>query len=175
MDLTLVTVARRGCVKLMFSITVSRPLTVADVAAVFVAFTPPGAQLVVQPPGADVPDDMGSLWAILEPTEDPAWPLGLVVHVYECDLGPYPDLRLAEHIGERFGVDVLCGVHPSLVDVDPYDPYYALALVGGRWHLASTAGTRLTGPYTVCDADGFRNEPGDEPVELIRPVVVDTR
>lgn len=159
----------------MFSITVSRPLTVAEVVGALAALTPPGLRLVVQPPGADVPDDMGSLWATLEPTEDPTWPLGLVVHVHECDLGPYPDLRLAEHIGERFGVDVLCGVHPSLVDVDPYDPYYALALVGGRWHLASTAGTRLMGPYTVRGADGFRTEPGDEPVKLIRPVVVDTR
>ena len=159
----------------MFSITVSRPLAVAEVVAAFVALTPPGLQLVVQPPGADVPDDMGSLWASLEPTEDPAWPLGLVVHVYECDLGPYPDLRLAEHLGEQFGTDVLCGVDPSLVDVDPHDPYYALALVGGRWYLASTAGTRLMGPYTVCGADGLRNEPGDAPVELIRPVVVDTR
>ncbi|MEU6227975.1 hypothetical protein [Streptomyces sp. NPDC047042] len=160
---------------IMFSITVSRPLTVAEVVAAFVALTPPGLQLVVQPPGADVPDDMGSLWAGLEPTEDPAWPLGLVVHAYECDLGPYPDLRLAEHIGERFGADVLCGVDPSLVDVDPWDPYQALALVGGRWYLASTAGTRLMGPYTSCGADGFRNEPGDEPVKLIRPVAVDTR
>ncbi|MET9088112.1 hypothetical protein ABZX77_40580 [Streptomyces sp. NPDC004237] len=159
----------------MFSITVSRPLTVAEVVAVFVALTPPGLQLVVQPPGADVPDPMGSLWAGLEPTGDPAWPLGLVVHVYECDLGPYPDLRLAEHIGERFGADVLCGVDPSLVDVDPWDPYYALALVGGRWYLASTAGTRLMAPYISCGADGFRTEPGDEPVKLIRPVVVDTR
>ncbi|MET8981082.1 hypothetical protein ABZX85_36325 [Streptomyces sp. NPDC004539] len=159
----------------MFSVTVSRPLTVADVVAALAELFPPGTRLVLQPPGADVPDDTGGLWAGLEPTEDPAWPLGLVVHVYECDLGPYPDLRFAEHIGERLGVNVLCGVDPSLVDVDPQDPYYSLTLVGGRWYLASTAFTRLWGPYTVCDADGFREEPGDEPVKLIRPVVVDTR
>ncbi|MEU0407698.1 hypothetical protein ABZ307_07680 [Streptomyces griseorubiginosus] len=156
----------------MFSLTVSRPLSVAEVVAAFVALAPSGLRLVVQPPGADVPDDMGSLWAVLEPTEDPAWPLGLVVHVHECDLGPYPDLRLAEHLGERFGMDVLCGVDASLVEVDPHDPYYALALVGGSWYLASTAGTRLMGPYTVCDAGDLRNEPGDEPVKLLRPVVV---
>ena len=160
---------------IMFSITVSRALTVAEVAATFMELIPPGLQLVVQPPGADVPDNTGRLWASLEPTDDPAWPLGLVVHVCECDLGPYPDLRLAEHIGERFDVDVLCGVDPSLVDVDPQDPYYRLALVGGRWYLASTAYTRLMGPYLTRDADGFREELGNEPVKLIRPIVVDTR
>ncbi|MFB7473576.1 hypothetical protein [Kitasatospora sp. NPDC056184] len=160
----------------MFSITVSRALSVADVAAVFAELVPPGLPLAVQPPGADVPDGIGGLWAILEPTEDPAWPLGLVVHVYACDLGPYPDLRFAEHIGERLGVDVLCGVDPSFVEVDPQDPYYSLALVGGRWYLAGTAGTRLWGPYSVRGADGrLREEPGGEAVRLLRPVVVDTR
>ncbi|MDH6580744.1 hypothetical protein [Kitasatospora sp. MAP5-34] len=160
---------------IMFSITVSWALTVADVVATFVELIPPGLQLVVQPPGADAPDNIGSLWASLKPTEDPAWPLDLVVYVHECDLGPYPDLRVAEHVGERLGVDVLGGVYPSLADVDPRDPYYALALIGGRWYLASTAGSRLMGPYTVCGADGIRTETGDEPVKLIRPVVVDTR
>ncbi|MCF1592934.1 hypothetical protein [Streptomyces muensis] len=160
---------------IMFSITLSRAFSVAEVAATFMELIPPGLHLVVQPPGADVPDNTGSLWASLEPTDDPAWPLGLVVHVYECDLGPNPDLRLAEHIAERFDVDVLCGVDPSLVDVDPQDPYYRLALVGGRWYLASTAYTRLMGPYVTRDAGGFREELGNEPVKLIRPVVVDTR
>ncbi|MFI6014511.1 hypothetical protein ACIBAG_37935 [Streptomyces sp. NPDC051243] len=160
---------------IMFSITLSRAFTVAEVAAIFMELIPPGLQLVVQPPGADVPDNIGSLWASLEPTDDPAWPLGLVVHVYECDLGPYPDLRLAEHIAERFDVDVLCGVDPSLVDVDPQDPYCRLALVGGRWYLASAAYTRLMGPYVTGGADGFREELGNEAVKLLRPVVVDTR
>ena len=149
---------------IMFRLTVSRALTVADVVAAFMDLMPPGLRVAVRPDGADVPDDVESLslWAGLKPTEDQAWPLDLEVYVYEFDLGPYPDLRAAEHVAERLGVDVLCGVCPSLVDVDPRDPYYALALVGGRWHLASTAWTRLTGPYT-------------EPVKLIRPVVVDTR
>ncbi|OPC77049.1 hypothetical protein B4N89_41485 [Embleya scabrispora] len=159
----------------MLGITVSRALTIADVMAVFGELLPRGLRSVVRPPGADVPDDTGNLWASLEPTHDPAWPLGLVVHVYEFDLGPYPDLRLAEHIATRLGTDVLCGVDPSLADVDPWDPYYALALVDGRWHLASTAGSRLMGPYTVCDVDGVREEPGDEPVRLLRRIGVDTR
>ncbi|MEU6312890.1 hypothetical protein [Streptomyces sp. NPDC047014] len=117
---------------------------------------------------------MESLWASLESTEDPSWPRSLGVHLHECDLGQYRDLRFAGHIGERFGVDVLCGTDPSLVDADPHDPYHALALVGGRWYLAGTAATRLMGAYTVYDADGLREEPGDEPVRLIRPVAVDT-
>ncbi|MET8830201.1 hypothetical protein ABZX40_32110 [Streptomyces sp. NPDC004610] len=150
----------------MFSLTLSRPLSVADVVALLAALAPPGLRLLVQPPGAEVPDDIRGVWVTLEPTRDPAWPLGLVVHTDAFDLGPYPDLRLAEHIAERFGADVLCGAEPSLAGVDPDDPYYALALVGGRWHLASTAFTRL-------HASG--EEPDDEPVMLIRPVAVDTR
>ncbi|MFJ6723861.1 hypothetical protein ACIQPQ_03005 [Streptomyces sp. NPDC091281] len=161
----------------MFTVTVSRSLSVAEVAAVCARWVVPGPELVVQAPGAEVPDVVGRLWAGLEPTGDPAWPLGLVVHLHPRDLGPCPDLRFAEHLRERYGVDVLCGVPPSLVDVDPYDPYYALALVGGRWHLASTAGTRLMGPYDVRggggDGDGSAaTVPGDEPVRLIRPVAV---
>lgn len=159
----------------MFSITVSRALTVADVVATFVELIPPGLQLVVQPDEADIPADTGDLWIRLVGNEDPAWPLSLdVLGGYDCGLGSYPDLRVAEQMGVRHGVDVLCGVDPSVCDVDPLDPYYRLALVGGRWYLASTAGTRLMGPYTVCDADVFRMEPGEEPVKLIRPVVVDT-
>lgn len=171
----LVAAAQHGYVTIMFSITVSRTLTVADVVATFVALIPPGLQLVVQPDEAGIADDMGDLWIRLVANEDPAWPLSLdVLGRYDCGLGPYPDLRVAEHLGVRHGVDVLCGIDPSLSDVDPLDPYYRLALIGRRWYLASTAGTRLMGPYTVYDADGVRKEPGDEPVKLIRPVVVDT-
>ncbi|MEV7289520.1 hypothetical protein AB0O01_34070 [Streptomyces sp. NPDC093252] len=150
----------------MFSLTVSRPLSVADVVALFAALAPPGLPLLVQPPGGEVPDDVRGVWVTLEPTRDPAWPLSLAVHVHEFDLGPHPDLRLAEHIAARFRADVLCGAEPALTGVDPDDPYYALALVGGRWHLASTAFTRL-------HASG--EEPDDEPVMLIRPVAVDAR
>ncbi|MGV9310662.1 hypothetical protein ACWDR0_00515 [Streptomyces sp. NPDC003691] len=156
----------------MFGITVSRPLSVAEVTGLFASLAPPGSPLVIQPPGAAVPDGIGSVWAGLEPTGDPAWPLGLVVHHCVCELGPYPDLRLAEHIAERFGADVLCGADPAFADVDPADPYYSLALVGGRWYLASTARTRLAGPSVM---SGGRELPADgEPVLLIRPVPVDT-
>jgi hypothetical protein len=161
-----------------FSVVVSRSLSVAEVAAAFVDVIPPGLPLVVQPDGADVPDDMGSLWATLQCTADPAWPLALVVHhvADECGLGSCPDLRIAEWFGDRFGVDALCDVDPSVCVVDPHDPYFSLARVGGSWYLASTAGTRLMGPYLVVRADGAgEQEPGDEPVKLIRPVVVAAR
>ena len=153
----------------MFSITVSRSLTVDHVVDVFEDLIPTGLRLVVQPDDADVPDNTGDLWIRLVDNEDPRWPLSLdVVGGYDCGLGPHPDLRVAEHMGERLGVDVLCGVDPSVSDVDPSDPYYRLALVGGRWYLASVAFTRLTGPDT---ADSLH----DESVKLIRPVVVRTR
>ena len=153
----------------MFSITVSRSLTVDHVVDVFEDWIPTGVQLVVQPDDADVPDNTGDLWIRLVDNEDPRWPLSLdVVGGYDCGLGPHPDLRVAEHMGERLGVDVLCGVDPSVSDVDPSDPYYRLALVGGRWYLASVAFTRLTGQDT---ADSLH----DESVKLIRPVVVRTR
>ncbi|MFJ1753437.1 hypothetical protein [Kitasatospora sp. NPDC088134] len=149
----------------VFSLTVSRGLTVAETTAALADLLPPGAHLVVQPPGADVPADPGSLWATLEPTADPAWPLGLVVHTHACDLGPHPDLRLAEHLARRLAVDVLCGTDPAFTDVDPQDPSYSLALVDGRWHLADTTGARLWDDGT----DGT-----DAPVELLRPAPVDT-
>ena len=153
----------------MFSITVSRSLTVDHVFGLFEELIPAGLQLVVQPDDADIPDDMGDLWIRLVDNEDPAWPLSLdVVGGYDCGLGPYPDLRVAEHMGERPGVDALCGVDPAVSGVDPLDPYYRLALVGGRWYLASVALTRLMGPDTEGSLHG-------EPVKLIRPVVVGTR
>ncbi|MCH0566593.1 MULTISPECIES: hypothetical protein [unclassified Streptomyces] len=155
----------------MFNMAFSRSLTVDDVVAMLGEVVPPGTQLLVQDGDWDVPDEVTGLWARLRDTGDPAWPLALEVLVCPCDLGPYPDLRVAEHIGARLGMDVLCDVDPAVCEVDPSDPYYVLALVGGRWFLASTAGTRFAGPYT----DGSREWPGDKAVALIRPVVVRTR
>jgi hypothetical protein len=161
-----------------FTVIVSRLLAVDEVIAALAEVLPPGLRSVVQPDGTDVPDDLGSLWATLQRTADPAWPLAVVVHwaAAECGLGACPDLRVAEQLGDRFGVDALCDVDPSVCVVDPHDPYYSLARVGGRWHLASTAGTRLMGPYMAPRVDGgWVTEPGDGPVRLIRPVVVAVR
>ncbi|MFI5532015.1 hypothetical protein ACIA8O_26125 [Kitasatospora sp. NPDC051853] len=156
----------------MFSITVSRALGVADVRATFEESVRPGLRTVVELDGGGPPDLTGDLWVGLVVTTDPAWPLSLdVLGADDCGLGPHPDLRVAERLAECHGVDVLCGVDPAFVDVDPQDPYYRLALVGGRWYLASTAGTRLAGPYAAPDEDGFR----DDPVELIRQVEMDLR
>ncbi|MFD4572592.1 hypothetical protein ACFWNK_06575 [Streptomyces sp. NPDC058417] len=59
----------------MFTVTVSRSLSAAEVAevvAVCARWVVPGPELVVQAPGAEVPDAVGRLWAGLEPTGDPA-------------------------------------------------------------------------------------------------------
>jgi hypothetical protein len=94
--------------------------------------------------------------------------LNVLVCRVECGLGPYPDLRIAAGLWERFGADALCGTNPFAGELDPHDPYWSLACVGGQWYLASTAGTRLMGPYT----DGTREFVGDEAVRLVRPVAV---
>ena len=78
------------------------------------------------------------------------------------------ELRVAVGLRERFGADALCGTCPFAGELDPYDPYWSLAYINDRWYLASTAGTRLMGPYS----DGVREFPGDEAVKLVRPVAV---
>ncbi|GAA2997103.1 hypothetical protein GCM10020229_07000 [Kitasatospora albolonga] len=128
----------------MFSITVSQELTPAEVRAVFEAAVLPGLRIVVEPDDGGPPDLTGDAWVGLVANEDPAWPLSLdVLAGDDCGLGAHPDLRIASRLAERHGVDVLCGTDTAFVDVDPQDPYYRLALVGGHWYLASTADTRL--------------------------------
>ncbi|MFG2819567.1 hypothetical protein ACGFX4_09085 [Kitasatospora sp. NPDC048365] len=112
--------------------------------ATFEVSVRPGLTIVVEPDDPGPPDLTGDLWVGLVANEDPAWPLSLdVLAGDDCGLGPHPDLRIASQLAGCHDVDVLCGVDPAFVDVDPQDPYYRLALVGGQWHLASTAGTRL--------------------------------
>lgn len=86
----------------------------------------------------------------------------------ECKLGPYPDLRIAAKLWKKFGANSLCGTYPFVGDLDPHDPYWSLACVGGQWYLASTCGTRLMGPYT----DAVREYPGEDTIRLVRPIVV---
>jgi hypothetical protein len=83
-------------------------------------------------------------------------------------LGPFPDVRIAERLWQRFATNSLCDVYPFAGDLDPHDPYWSLACIEGRWYLASTCGTRLMGPYT----EGASKIPGDDKVRLIRPVTV---
>ncbi len=108
------------------------------------------------------PDEPGAIFGTLSGTDDPAWPclFDCFICRSECGLGPYPDLHVASLAWERFGLDALCSTYPFVGNLDPADPYWSLALVGGRWFLASTCGTRLM-------SDEDRGS-----IRLIRPVVV---
>ena len=153
-----------------FDIVLSRLLTPSDIAAALADLIPSGLRVDVQSSVDGLPHEPGAIWAIASGTDDPDWPcvLNVLACCTECELGPYPDLRIAAHLWERFGVDALCGTYPFAGELAPHDPYWSLACVGGQWHLASTAGTRLMGPYT----DGTCEFPGTDPVRLVRPLVV---
>ena len=158
----------------LFDIVLSKPLDPSDIAAGFADLIPAGLRVDVRRDLSEFPDEPGAIWALLGSTDDPAWPciLNVLVCRDECRLGPYPDLRVAAGLWERFGADALCGTYSFAGELDPHDPYWSLAHISGRWYLASTAGTRFMGPYT----DGVREFQGDEAVKLVRPVVVpDTR
>jgi hypothetical protein len=153
-----------------FDIVLSKPLTPGDLSAALASLIPLGLRVDVGQDLAEFPDEPGAIWALVGGTDDPAWPcvLNVLVSRDECGLGPYPDLRVAIHLWERFGADSLCGTYPFAGELDPHDPYWSLACVGGQWYLASTSGTRLMGPYT----DGVQKFFGDEAVRLVRPVTV---
>jgi hypothetical protein len=153
-----------------FDIVLSKPLAPETIAAALAGLIPRGLRVDVRRDMAELRDEPGAVWALVGSTDDPAWPcvLNVLVCRDECELGPYPDLRVAVHLWEQFGADALCGTYPFAGELDPHDPYWSLACVGGRWYLASTAGSRLMGPYT----DGVRTFPGDEAVRMVRPVVV---
>lgn len=153
----------------MFGITLSTILTADDIAAAFARLIPPGLKIDVFPE-SDTPDEVGAIWAYLGKTNDPAWPCTVdVIYSDECDLGDYPDLRVAEYLHKCFGCNVLCGTYPFVGDLSPHDPYWALAYVNGHWYLTDTCDTPLMGPYTC---GGGEIDPGTEEVLLIRPITV---
>lgn len=149
-----------------FDIVLSKLLSPGDVAAALTDLVPNGCGIDVGRDVADLPTEPGAIWAIVGASDDPAWPciVNVLVCRDECRLTPFPDLRIAVHLRERFGTDALCGTQPFVGELDPLDPYWSLAYVGGSWHLASTVGTPLMGPYS----DG----PGQAPVRLLRPIEV---
>lgn len=153
-----------------FDIVLSKPIAPDDLVAALAELIPPGLRVDVRRDVADLPDEPGAVSATVSGTDDPAWPCILKVHMFgeKCRLGPYPDLRIAAYLWERFGADALCDTYPFVGELDAHNPYWSLACVGGRWHLASTSGTRLMGPHT----DGTREFPGDAAIRLVRPVAV---
>lgn len=150
-----------------FDIVLSRSLAREDARSLLRALVPPGLVVHVATDIAEPPDDDAALWAVLvELDADPDWPcmLNVVSCTDDCGLAPYPDLRIAAALWARFGIDALCATWPFVGPLDPHHPYWWLACVQGTWHLASTAGTRLMGPYG--------DDPGGQFVVLVRPVEV---
>ncbi len=157
-----------------FDIVLSKMLAPGEIVAALAELIPAGLQVDVRQDMAELPDELGAVWALVGNTDDPAWLCVFKVLVChdDCGLGPYPDLLVASKLWERFGADALCSTYPFVGELDPDDPYWSLACLGGRWYLVSTAGTRLMGPYT----DGVNEFPGNDAVRLVRPVAVpDTR
>jgi hypothetical protein len=153
-----------------FDIVLSKLLGPDELAVALACLITPGLRVDVRRDIGDLPEAPGAIWAVVGTTEDQAWPcvLNVLACSEECGLGPYPDLRIAVKLWDQFGTNSLCGTYPFAGDLDPYDPYWSLACISGQWFLASTAGTRLMGPYT----DGIREFPGDEIVRLVRPVAI---
>jgi hypothetical protein len=149
-----------------FSITLSKVLTKEDLVATFHRIIPAGLKIDVLP-ASGTPDEIGSIWAWLAETSDPAWPCIInVVYGCECQLGAYADLYLAEYLFRYFGCHALAETHPFVGDLDPHDPYWSMAYVDGQWYLADTVYTPLMNP----DLDG--EESGNKAVRLVRPITI---
>ena len=58
---------------------------------------PFGLRVDVRPSVAELPDEPGAIWATVGETDDPEWPsvVNFLSCGDECDLGPFPDLRIA--------------------------------------------------------------------------------
>jgi hypothetical protein len=153
-----------------FDIVLSRPLDPEEVTDALVQLLPLGLRIGVRRTVDELPDEPGAFRAIVVPTQDPDWPCSLncLACGDECALGAYPELRVADWLSRRLGVDCLCDTYPFVGDLDPHNPYWWLACIRGEWYLADASGSRLMGPYT----DGSQTFPGDEPVRLVRAVTL---
>jgi hypothetical protein len=128
-----------------FDIVLSQALSADALAKAIAELAPEGLSIVVGSDLSELSEKHTSFWSVVRSTGDPAWPC--LLEVFGCGeelgLGRFPDLRLAAHIGERFGMDALCGTYPFVGPLDPHDPFWSLALVEGRWFLASTVEMKL--------------------------------
>src|SRR4051794_26155209 len=126
-----------------FNVVLSKSLTPTEIANTLAEMLPLGLRIDVGHEMSDLPDEAGGIWALVSTTDDPDWPcvFNCLVCADECGLGPFPDLRVADWLFRRLGVNSLCGTYDFAGDLDPYDPYWSLACVGGKWFLTSTSGT----------------------------------
>ena len=81
-------------------------------------------------------------------------------------LGKYPDIKLSEIFYQTYQWNCLIDTNYLFENMDYLDPYWAVALVNGRWYLADTAKTKLMGPYM----DGNEEYAGEREVQLISPL-----
>jgi hypothetical protein len=153
-----------------FDLVLSKSLTPDEVVTTLAELVPAGLRVDVGREMSDLPDQAGAIRALVEDTDDPDWAcvLNFLVCADECGLGPYPDLRIADCLFRRLGINALCSIYDFAGELDPYDPYWSLACIGGDWFLASTSGTALMGPYT----DGVQSFAGDDKVRLVRPIEI---
>jgi hypothetical protein len=151
-----------------FEMALSRRFAAADLEVAVTGVLPGGIHVNIADGMSGLPEEPSDFWAILLPTDDPAWPqvLSCMVARETCNLGKYPDLRLANQLFKVQRVNALCCAADFIDSIDQRDPYHALAHIDGSWYVASTAGTRLEGPYS----DGRRKFAGEAPVKLVRRV-----
>lgn len=131
-----------------FNMVLSRSVSPEEARLVIISLLPEGSQIDITRDITDLPNDPGEVWGLIEATDDPDWPCLLNVLSWSdrCGLGPDPELAIASRMSSRLGIDSLCSVPDLVPDIDPCDPYWSLACIGGRWFLASTCGTALMGP-----------------------------
>jgi hypothetical protein len=156
----------------MFDVVFSKRLTATKVSRSLLRLIPKGRRVDVVESMDGLPDNPGSVWGLINKTNDSSWPCAFDCLACSPDigLGEYPDLRIAEHMSHTCAVDCLCFSTDFLFELDPQDPYWALALIDGQWHLVSTCGMALMGPYS----DGVSDIQGDSQIQIIRPVDVPT-
>lgn len=149
-----------------FDIVLSKTLTPADVATALAQLLPPGVRIDIKQDMSELPDEPGDIWSLVASTEDCHWPcvFNCLVCSDKCELGPYPDLRIAAWLYRYLGADSLCSTHNLIEGLDPHDPYWFLACFGGQWYLADAGNTALMGPYT----DGIYTFPGSKKVQMVR-------
>lgn len=147
-----------------FALVLSKPVSVDEVRLALSANIPP-ERLQIEADSERLGFEASVFAASVETTADPHWPCTVCVWVCPLDLGlgEYPDLRVAIELCRRLACDALCGNQPFLTGLDPHDPYYSIAYIDGSWFLASTAGTRLMGPYS----NGKEKFAGDASVRLL--------
>ena len=148
-----------------FEIVVSEMIVPQIVEALLSGLLPDTSIVVTN--GPEVPEPFPDVWVRLDTTNDSAWPWVLQFFSFpdRTELGSYPDLAIAECLFRRQGANSLCSTSDALVNgLNPQDPYWYLALVGGEWYLADACDTPLMGPYT----DGTRTISGSKQVRLVK-------